>query len=50
MNAIVLVTAAWLIIVLLLAGVGIVIWMGIDTLIRGWRALEQVRRDREENR
>ena len=48
MNTVVIV-AAWLIVLLLLAGVGIVIWLGIDTVIRGWQLLEQARRDREEN-
>lgn len=47
------VATAWLIVLLLLAGVGAVIWMGIDTAVRGWQLFEQQRRDRaerEENR
>jgi len=47
MNVVVIV-AAWLIVLLLLTGVGVVIWMGVDTAVRGWQALEQARRDRQD--
>jgi len=47
MNAVVIV-AAWLIVLLLLTGVGVVIWLGVDTVIRGWQLLEQARRDRQD--
>lgn len=48
MSTFLLVGTAWLIIALLL--VGTVIYLGIDTVIRGWQLLEQARRDREEDR
>jgi len=44
------VIAGWLIVALLLAAVGVVIWMGVDSAVRGWQLLEQIRRDREEKR
>jgi threonine/homoserine/homoserine lactone efflux protein len=42
------VATAWLLVLLLLAGVGAVIWMGIDVAVRGWQLLEQQRRDRQD--
>lgn len=42
------VIAAWLIVGLLLLGTAAVVWLGIDTVWRGWQALEQLRRDRED--
>jgi hypothetical protein len=42
------VVAAWVIIALLLLGTAAVIWLGVDTVIRGWQLLEQLRRDRED--
>jgi hypothetical protein len=42
--------AAWLLIALLLAGVGVVVWLGVDSAVRGWQFFEQLRRDREQNR
>lgn len=50
MSAFLLVGTAWLIIAILLAGTALVIYLGIDTVIRGWQLLEQARRDREEKR
>lgn len=44
------VATAWVLLVVLAAGVGSVIYLGVDTVIRGWQLLEQLRRDREENR
>lgn len=46
----IVVVAAWLIIVLLLAGVGAVIFLGIDTVVRGYQLWEQRNEDRQENR
>lgn len=42
------IAAAWLIVLVLIAGVGCVIWMGIETAVRGWQLFEQLRRDRED--
>lgn len=46
----VVVIAAWLIVVLLLAGVGAVTFLGIDTVVRGYQLWEQRNEDRRENR
>lgn len=50
MTGVLVVVAAWLIVLTLLAGVGCVVWMGIVVAVRGWQTFEQQRRDREENR
>jgi hypothetical protein len=39
----VVVIAAWLIVGLLLAGVGVIIYLGVDSVVRGWQLLEQRR-------
>jgi hypothetical protein len=46
----VVVIAAWVLIVLLLLGTAAVVWLGVDTAWRGWQLLEQSRRDREERK
>lgn len=50
MGTYIVIAAAWLIIALLIGGVGVVIWLGIDTAIRGWQLFEQLRRDKESGR
>ncbi|MCW2767603.1 MAG: hypothetical protein JWO11_3562 [Nocardioides sp.] len=46
----VIVIAAWLIFGLLLLGTAAVVWLGIDTVVRGYQLWEQRNQDREENR
>lgn len=38
--------AGWTIVVLLLAGTGVVVALGVEALIRGYQYLEQLRQDR----
>lgn len=46
----VIVFAAYLLLVLLLAGVGVIVWLGIDSAVRGYQLWERRNEDRQENR
>lgn len=46
----VVVLAAYLLLALLLAGVGVIVWLGIDTVVRGYQLWERRNEDREQNR
>jgi hypothetical protein len=46
----VIVIATYLIFALLLAAVGVIIYLGVDSVVRGYQLWEQRNRDREENR
>jgi hypothetical protein len=46
----VVVLAAYLLLVLLLAGVGVIVWLGIDSAVRGYQLWERRNQDREAGR